>query len=112
DTPAGAVARGTIFQSAGYLDEAAASYAEALESKSYGDEAAGRLAIVQIISGQYEQALATATALASRNPGLEIRELSSKQRISVLTILGDALVHNGRLEEAVDAYKGARKASK
>jgi tetratricopeptide (TPR) repeat protein len=110
DSPAGSLARGKVFQAAGYLDEAVQSYSEALDTK-YGDEAAARLAIVRLYALDTDKALETATALASRNPGLEVRELSSKQRVSALTILGDALAQKGRTDEAIAAYERARKTS-
>jgi tetratricopeptide (TPR) repeat protein len=110
DSPAGALARGKVFQAAGYLEEAIESYSGALDSR-YADEAAARLAIVRLYAGDADNALETAMALASRNPGFEVKELTSKQRVSALTILGDALAQKGRIDEALDAYERARKTS-
>ena len=110
DSSEAAIARGKVFQLAGYFAEAADSYTEALGSKSE-DEAASRLVLVQLMARQPEKALATATALASRNPGYEFKEMTSNQRISALTLLGDALVYNGRLNDAIKAYKRARATS-
>lgn len=110
NTAAGGIARGKVFQAAGYLEEAAESYSQAMEAKA-SDEAAARLAIVLLYAGNAEKALATATELARRNPSFEVRELTSKQRTSALTILGDAQAQSGRLDEAIETYKRARKTS-
>ena len=110
DSADAAVARGKVFQLAGYLEDAADSYTAALGSKSE-DEAAARLVLVQLMSRQPEKALATATALASRNPGFEFKEMTSNRRISALTLLGDALAYNGRIDEAIPAYQRARATS-
>ena len=107
-TPEAALSRGKVFHLAGYYEDAGENYTAATESKSDGDEAAARLAIVQMLSRQPEKALATATALASRNPGFEFKEATSDQYVSALSVLGDALAFNGRMEEAIDAYSRAR----
>jgi tetratricopeptide (TPR) repeat protein len=105
----GAIARGKVLQLAGYWEDAADSYAQALSSAGDADEAAARLVIAQLLSRQMDKALATATSLASRNPRLEVKELTSNRRVSALTLLGDALAQNGRLPDAIDAYERARK---
>jgi tetratricopeptide (TPR) repeat protein len=111
DTPDGAIARGKVFQYAGYYDDAADSYAAGVDSQRAGDEAAARLVIALLLARQPERALEAATRLAKSNPGYEMKETTSTQRISALTLLGDALVFNGRVNEAIDAYTRARKTS-
>src|SRR5262249_34910460 len=46
------------------------------------------------------------------NPGYELKELSSNQTSSAMTLLGDALVFNDRASDAIEAYKIARSTSK
>ncbi|HSE18457.1 MAG TPA: hypothetical protein VLB46_15495 [Pyrinomonadaceae bacterium] len=104
DSPAGAFARGQVFEIAGYFDQAAESYREAGT-----DEAAARLAIVHIKNSKPEYALNTAMQLAARNPKVSVRELTSNESAGALTILGDALASNNRPEDAVKAYMAARK---
>lgn len=103
----GALARGQVLQSADYFVEAAESYKEALAFDPDLDEAAARLVVAQLKARQPEKALSNAMALASRNPGFELKELSSDQHASAMTLLGDALAHNGRLNDAIEAYKAA-----
>lgn len=103
----GALARGKVLQCADYFVEAAESYADALALDPEMDEAAARLVVAQLKARQPERALASATKLAARNPGFELRELSSDQHASAMTLLGDALVHNGRVQDAIEAYKAA-----
>src|SRR5437879_2373901 len=69
----GALARGRIFQLAGYYAEASASYVEALQQDPGLGEAAARLTTVQITQGHFGQALASATTLASRDPTFEFK---------------------------------------
>jgi len=107
-SPDAAVERGKVFQLGGYLEDAADAYAEGMGSKSNGNEAAARLALVQILSREPEKALATATELASRHPDFRFKESTSDQHVSALTVLGDALAVSGRLDEAIDAYTRAR----
>lgn len=113
DSPQGAIARGRVFQMAGYFLEAADSYADAL---GYGDEAMDEAAacgiVAQLKARQPEKALASAMALAARNPGFELKELSSNQYASAMTLLGDALAYNDRPNDAIEAYKIARSTSK
>jgi tetratricopeptide (TPR) repeat protein len=103
----GALARGKVLQCSDYFVEAADSYADALALDPELEEAAARLVVAQLKARQPERALASATKLAARNPGFELRELSSDQHASALTLLGDALVHNGRVQDAIEAYKAA-----
>jgi len=112
DSAEGALARGKVFQMASYFREAAQSYADALAQDDDLDEAAARLVVAQLKARQPEKALASAVSLAARKPGFEVKELSSNQYASALTLLGDALVHNNRPNDAIEAYRGARTESK
>lgn len=112
DSPKGALARGKVFQMASYFVEAADSYAEAWASDNELDEAAGRMVVAQLKARQPEKALASAMTLAARNPEFELKELSSNQVASAMTLLGDALAHNDRPNDAIEAYKVARSSNK
>ncbi len=107
----GAMARGRAFGLAGHLEEAMESCREALTIDPSAHEAAARLAILQLRAGRYVDALATATALAAKAPDYELREMTSDEHVSSFTLLGDALVKNGRVDDAIHAYEAARKAS-
>lgn len=104
----GALARGRIFQLAGYLPQALESYAAAIGQDAQLDEASARLVIVEIMMGRFDSALAHATKLATRNPGFEFKEGSSNQTVSAMTLFGDALAAEGRTKEAIEAYMAAR----
>jgi tetratricopeptide (TPR) repeat protein len=108
---AGALARGRIFQLAGYYGEAAENYVGALSQDPGLDEAAARLVCVRMAEGRFEDALETATTLASRSPRFEYKEASSDQVVSVMTLVGDALAALGRTNDAIEAYKAARVAN-
>jgi tetratricopeptide (TPR) repeat protein len=110
-TAAGALARGQVFQIAGYLDDAAECYTEALALDPGLHEAAARLAVVEAAAGRAESALSVAMKLAAQAPSFEMREVSSEQQVSALTILGDALANAGRTADAVSAYELARKSN-
>jgi tetratricopeptide (TPR) repeat protein len=107
----GAFARGNVFELAAYYEQAEESYREALSMDQGNYQAAARLALVQLKGNKSDKALRTASNLAAQNPGLLIRELTTNENVSALTILGDALVSNGRVEDAVEAYQAALKAS-
>lgn len=106
---AGALARGKMFELVGYFPEAVDSYVEALSCDRNNTEASARLALAQLKAEQREKALATATALAARQPAFKFKALVTNEQVSSMTVLGDALVGNGRLEEAKEAYQAARK---
>lgn len=106
---AGALARGKVFELVGYFVEAADSYREALSHDRNNSEAAARLALSQIKAGHNEKALASAMTLAARDPGFQVKALATEERVSGMTILGDALVANNRLADAMEAYQAARK---
>jgi predicted Zn-dependent protease len=112
DSAEGALARGKVFQMASYFREAAQSYADALAKDNSLDEAAARLVVAQLKGRQPEKALASAMNLAARKPGFEVKEFSSNQYASAMTLLGDALVNNNRPADAIEAYKAARTESK
>jgi tetratricopeptide (TPR) repeat protein len=108
---AGALARGKVFELVGYFVEAADSYNEALSYDRSNPEATARLALSQLKAGNFDGALATAMSVAASEPGFQIKALATEERVSALTILGDALVANGRLKDASEAYQAARKIS-
>lgn len=104
----GAVARGKVFELVGYFEDAIASYSQAMALEHTNDEAAARLALSEIKARRPQQALASATALATRAPKFTLKALATDEHISAMTILGDALLLNDRLEDAVQAYNTAR----
>ncbi len=101
----GALARGQVYQLAGYFSEAIESYTEALALNRELDEAAARLTIVQLLAGEHGKALANAMKLAARSPAFQLQENTSDQHIGVMTLLGDALAFNGRSSDAIKAYE-------
>lgn len=109
---AGALARGQVFQLSGYYEDAVESYTEALALDPQLDEAAARLPIAQLLARHPAKALVSAMKLAERNPGFELKEMTSDQHQNAMTILGDALTFNERPKDAIEAYKVARTASK
>lgn len=108
----GALARGKVFQIAGHYANAERCYQDAVALDPNEAEAAARLAIVEILQSDAQRALKTAMELAARHPTFEFQEASSDDYVSVYTVLGDALVANGRVEDAVEGYKLARSTSK
>ena len=107
DDAAAALARGKIFQLASYFDEAITSYKSAMALEHDQHEAQARLAYVQSRAHRYESALATAMDLAQANPGFELKEMTSDQVTTAMTLLGDMLVRNKRVKDASEAYKVA-----
>jgi predicted Zn-dependent protease len=107
DDAEAALARGKIFQLSAYLNEAIASFQSALAHDSRLDEARARLAVVQSLAHQPENALATAMELAQGNPGFELKEMTSDRSMTAMTLLGDVLVANNRVDDAMEAYKVA-----
>ena len=110
-TAAGALARGKVFSIAAEYGEAAACFAEALSMDPALTEAAARVPLALLKAGQPEKALTRAMALAARQPEFIVQELVSNEKISAMTILGEALLANGRLDQAKDAYSAAHKIS-
>lgn len=111
DTAQASLARGKLFQLAGYFEEAAQCFEAALACAPALSEARARLAIMQMRSHQPARALAVAMELAQRDPDFLLTELTSEQQTGAMTILGDALAVNGRVSDAVEAYKNAAKRS-
>lgn len=112
DSPQGALSRGIVFQLAGYFLEAAESYASAAANNGDMKEAGARQIVAQLKARQFEKGLASAMAFAAEDPNFELKELTSNQVASALTLLGDALAHNDRASDAIEAYKLARTSSK
>lgn len=106
---AGALARGKVFELVGYFVEAAHSYVEALSHDKGLAEASARLALALLKSEQRERALSVAMGLAARQSNFKLKALATNEQVSAMTILGDALVANNRLEDAKEAYLAARK---
>jgi tetratricopeptide (TPR) repeat protein len=105
----GALARGRIFELVGYFPEAASSYGDALAVDSESDECTARLAIALLKAGDGKGGLATAMKLAARNPEYRIKALATEEVSSAMTILGDALIGNDRIADAIEAFEAARK---
>lgn len=108
-TSEGALARGKIFSLAAYTEEAIDSFEQALHLDEGNHEAAARLTLMQLRLNKSEQSLSTAMNLASKAPNYTLEEMTSDEQISAFTILGNALVQNNRVEDAVQAYETARK---
>lgn len=109
NTAAGALARGHVFELVGYFPQAIECYKAALAIDPELEEAAARLSISQLKAGQFKNSLASAMSLAARNPEFQIRALATNEQVSAMTILGDALVTNDRLNDAIEAYQAARR---
>lgn len=107
DDAAAALARGKVFQLSNYLDAAISSFQTALAREPELDEARARLAQVQSLAHQPENALATAMELVQSNPGYKLTEMTSAQTMTAMTLLGDVLVRNNRVKDATEAYKVA-----
>ncbi|MDJ0724910.1 MAG: tetratricopeptide repeat protein [Prochloraceae cyanobacterium] len=108
-TVEGALARAKIFGFAGFYTKGIDSLTEALALDHNCHEASARLIIHQILSKRSEAALATATKLASQAPNFILKETTTGESISTFTLLGDALVQNNRIEDAIKAYETAKK---
>lgn len=104
----GALARAKAFALAGYKEEAQQSLRDALAFDPECDEAAARLALLNVQTGDAEEALEVATHLVSRSPNFSTVEITSDQKINAFTILGRALVANNRNEDAVKSFERAR----
>jgi len=107
----GALARGKVFSLAAEYDQAAASFAEALALDENLTEAAARLPLAQLKAGQNDKALYNAMTLAARQPKFMVQELSTNEKVSAMTILGETLLANGRIQDAAEAYRNARQIS-
>jgi tetratricopeptide (TPR) repeat protein len=108
-TAAGALARGRVLALAAYNQQAIESYREALSLDPCLHEAAARLVVLLLRTGQVEPALAAALKLAAEAPHFQLREMSSDESIGTLTLLGNALARNGRADDAIEAYAAARR---
>lgn len=106
---AGALARGRVFSLAAYNLQAIESFREALSLDPKLHEAAARLVLLLLRTGQTEPALATALKLAAEAPYFQLREMSSSESIGALTLLGNTLARNGRTDDAIEAYLAARR---
>jgi tetratricopeptide (TPR) repeat protein len=107
NTAQGALARGKVFSLAAEYEQAAASFAEALSMDNNLTEAAARLPLAQLKAGQNAKALNNAMSLAARQPKFMVQELSTNEKVSAMTILGESLLANGRIQDATEAYKNA-----
>lgn len=105
---AAALARGHVFELVGYFEAAAAAYGEAFSHDSKLGEALARQALCQLKAGDAERGLQLAVAAAAADGKLQLETLATGEAFSVMTVLGDALIANNRLDEAVDAFKQAR----
>ncbi len=112
NTSEGALARGRLFAMALYQEQAIDSFKEALSLDPTQYEAAARLVLLLMRVRRHEEALDVATKLAAEAPDYEMTEMTSDERISVFTLLGNALVQNHRTEDAIHAYQTARRMSK
>src|SRR5687767_13187722 len=100
---AGAIARGKVYELVGYFPEAVECYSEALGLDARSDEARVRLAIARLKGGDAAGGLAAIVPLAKANPKFRFQALATDEVSGPLTILGDALLANGRRREAAEA---------
>ncbi len=107
----GALARGRTLALAAYNQEAITSYQEAVKRDPSMYEAQARLTVLQIRTGQKEAALATAKRLVEQKPTFELQEMTSEERVSAYTLLGNALLLNGLTDDAIQAYLAALRTS-
>lgn len=106
-----AVARGTILALGGFHDQAAQSLEQALAIDGKSNEAAARLVFVKLRVGELTDALETAVRLASTAPDYAMEEITTGGQISSFSILGLALLANGRQREAFDAFRSGEEAN-
>lgn len=105
----GALARGKVFELVGDFDAAVENYAHALSSDENLHMAQARLALAQLKKGDFQGGLNSAMKLAACKPEFLLQTLATDESVGAMSILGDALVLNGRLEDAEAAYQAARK---
>lgn len=103
----GALARGIVFQNAAFLEDAVASFKEALALDPSTHEAGARLVLTLLRARKPEAALDVAMKLAQSAPDYAMPELTTDESIGVFTLLGNALLANGRLSDAGQAYETA-----
>jgi tetratricopeptide (TPR) repeat protein len=130
-SPAVQIAVGTIFDSAGNIDQAAAAYKRALESDPANSDARLALIQAQVRKGDSDGAIAEATKLTQEVPGngeawlllgrsylrkndfangmtaLEKAASLSPGNAEAQALLGTAYQYNRKSDEAVAAYKKA-----
>ncbi|MCP3102414.1 hypothetical protein LZ198_26430 [Myxococcus sp. K15C18031901] len=103
----GALARGRTLSLAAYNQESITSYQDALKLDPSLYEARARLTVLQIRTGQKEAALESAKRLVEQKPTFELLEMTSDERINAYTLLGNALLLNGLVNESIQAYLSA-----
>ncbi|MDB5937228.1 MAG: hypothetical protein JWQ01_4572 [Massilia sp.] len=104
----GALARGKVFELVGNFEAAIESYSHALLMDEELHLARARLALAQLKNGDFETGLVSAMKLAACQPKFLLQTLATDESVGAMSILGDALVLNGRLEDAEAAYEAAR----
>jgi tetratricopeptide (TPR) repeat protein len=109
ETAEGALARGKMFEMVGYFFEAIKAYSDALGLDPSIDEARARLALSQLKASRFESGLHTITELAARRPDYTFQALTTDEKVSAMTVLGDALVATGRPDDAQTAFEEARR---
>lgn len=107
----GALERGKVFSIAAEYEQAANSFLEAVAQDPNLLEAAARLPLSLLKARKPEKALEHAMELASRQPKFMVQELMSEESVSAMTILGETLLANGRIPDAIEAYTKAREIS-
>lgn len=108
----GKFALGKLYEFNHNFFEAAKLYRSIPADTKKFPEVRARLAITLFKSGQPDQALTIAQELAQQHPKLCFPSLSTRDVISVHTIVGDAFSAMGREEEAIKAYELALKAQR
>lgn len=105
-------AKGKILGLAGFLDHAENCYQRALSLDPTIDEAAARLVMVLIRAGRPKCALDTALRLQRRNEKYRMPEMSTSLTIGVHSLVGLALLADGKDDEARNAFSDAYSADR
>lgn len=100
------LASGKIFELNSMFSLAIDTYRKVLAVTPNEYEAQARLAITMLRCGQRADGLNIALELNRQNPKFTFRSLGDKQTSS-RTVLGDALLLNGKIEEARQVYQEA-----
>lgn len=99
------LAQGMIFELTKHSDWAVRSYKEAFAQQPSDLEPLARLVVAEIHAQRFGDALSSAIKLTSRNPKFQMKSLCQGEIYSSYTLLGEALVANGRFPEAGNAYE-------
>lgn len=103
------VGMGQVFEFLSQTDKAEKAYERALDHSDpdIANEALARYTVVLLKQDRRLEALRAAERLAARDPKFVITSVMTGESYASMTLLGDALFLNGRLEAAENAYDRA-----